>query len=393
MTNAHMFISEPAPLQGYSPKDPLDKSGSNWPCHGAPLPTSGGQKLQAGETFPLKFDMGGENHVNTATHGGGSCQLAVLYDTTKAADPSAWNVIYSIEGGCPSNTKGNLAEGYPACSSPDQGDCVHSWDIPMPKGVKSGNAILSWTWFNTIGNREMYQNCANVDIEGGSGDGQFPPIFVANLASVNDVHTSENTDVLFPEPGEFVTTMSATNGYNYPKATVGAAQGGNQGAPSSYAAPAPTSAPAYSAPAYSAPVASSAPASSASAYGSPAYSAPPNVQSGVQSYNGQKGRETQTTFATSARTSVAATSSAVPAPTGYSSGSSNSESNNTSSDSTCTSAGSYRCDNGGKGFSVCDQGKWVSMGRTSAGTKCESGVIQKRSSASRFRRHLHAHKH
>ena len=66
--NAHMFISEPTPLQGYSPKDPLDKSGSNWPCHGAPLPTSGGQKLQAGQTFPLKFEMG-ENHVNTAVHG------------------------------------------------------------------------------------------------------------------------------------------------------------------------------------------------------------------------------------------------------------------------------------------------------------------------------------
>jgi hypothetical protein len=247
-----------------------------------------------------------------------------------------------------------------------------------------------------IGNREMYQNCVNVDIEGGSGDGQFPPIFVANLASVNDIETTENSDVLFPEPGEFVTTMSATNGHNYPKATVGAAQGGNQGAPSSYAAPAPTSAPAYSAPGSSAPVVSSAPASSAPAYGNPAYSAPPNVQSGIQSYDGQKGRQTQTTFATAVKTSVAAPSSAAPAPTGYSSGSSNSESNNTSSEDTPSdgvSDGTIRCVDGGLGFEVHDQGKWVSMGRTSAGTKCESGVIQKRSSASRFRRHLHAHKH
>ena len=69
MAHAHMFISEPTPLQGYSPKDPLDESGSNWPCHGAPLPTSGGLKLSAGETFTLKFDMGGDNHVNTAVHG------------------------------------------------------------------------------------------------------------------------------------------------------------------------------------------------------------------------------------------------------------------------------------------------------------------------------------
>jgi hypothetical protein len=232
----------------------------------------------------------------------------------------------------------------------------------------------------------MYQNCVNVDIEGGSGDGTFPPLFVANLASINSLATTEGSDVLFPEPGEFVTTMSATNGHNFPKATVGAAQGGNQGAPSSYAAPAPTSAPAYSAPA-----ASSAPASSAPAYGTPAYSAPPNVQSGIESYDGQKGRQTQTTFATSARTSVAAPSSAAPAPTGYSSGSSNSESNNTSSDS--VSDGTIRCTDGGLGFEVRDQGKWVSMGHVSEGTKCSSGVIQKRSSASRFRRHLSAHKH
>jgi hypothetical protein len=67
MANAHMFISEPTPLQGYSPKDPLDASGSNFPCHGAPLPTSGGQKLTAGESFPLRFEMAGG--ANNAVHG------------------------------------------------------------------------------------------------------------------------------------------------------------------------------------------------------------------------------------------------------------------------------------------------------------------------------------
>ena len=212
MASAHLSIAEPKPIQGNAIKDLLDPSGSNFPCHGAPLPTSGGQKMVAGETFPLQFEMA--EGANTAVHGGGSCQLAILSDTANAADPASWNVIYSIEGGCPSNTQGNLAPGFKACTSADQGDCMHSWDIPMPKGVKSGNAILSWTWFNTIGNREMYQNCVNVDITGGSGDGTFPPLFVANLASVNDVKTTENSDVLFPEPGEFVTTMSATNGFN-----------------------------------------------------------------------------------------------------------------------------------------------------------------------------------
>ena len=224
-----------------------------------------------------------------------------------------------------------------------------------------------------------YQNCVNVDIEGGSGDGQFPPLFVANLASINSLVTTENSDVLFPEPGEFVTTMSATDGYNYAKATVGAAQGGGQGAPSSYAGPTST------APAYSAPAASSA----------PAYSAPPNVQSGIQSYDNQKGLQTQTTFATLASSSVAAPSSAAPrveapAPTGYSSGSSSSESNNTSSDTTpCSEDGALVCI-GSDSFGICDHGSAVSR-PLAKGTVCRNGVI---SGANRFRRHIHgAHKH
>lgn len=375
MASAHMFIAEPKPIQGYAPKDPLDPSGSNFPCHGAPLPTSGGQKMVAGETFPLKLELGGG--ANTAVHGGGSCQLAILTDTSNAADPSSWNVIYSIEGGCPSNTKGNLPSAD-ACTSDSQGDCVHSWDIPMPKGVKSGNAILSWTWFNTVGNREMYQNCVNVDITGGSGDGKFPPLFVANLASVNSVVTTENSDVLFPEPGEFVTTMSATNGYNYPKATV--ASGDSGSSPGGYSAPTATSAPAYSAPASSA----------------PAYSAPTQVASQIQSYDNQKQKQTYTTFATATSAAAAAPSTAAPsseaaAPTGYSSGSSNAgSSNNSSSDSTqCSEDGALVCI-GDDSFGICDHGAAVKR-PLAKGTACTNGVI---SGINRFRRHVHgAHKH
>jgi hypothetical protein len=385
MASAHLFISEPVPIQGNAIKDPLDPSGSNFPCHGAALPTSGGQKIAAGETFPLKFDMGGG--FNNAVHGGGSCQLAILSDTTNAADPASWNVIYSIEGGCPSNTKGNLVTPFEACTSADEGDCMHSWDIPMPKGVKSGNAILSWTWFNTIGNREMYQNCANVDITGGSGDGSFPPLFVANLASVNDVKTDENSDVLFPSPGEFVTTMSATNGFNQPKATV--ASGDSPKGPGGYTAPKETSAPAYSAPA-------SAPAYSAPASSAPAYSAPTQIASQIQSYDNQKQKQTYTTFATAtsavAAPSTAAPSSEAPAPTSYSSGSSDAGSNTTSpSDSTkCSEDGALICI-GNDSFGICDHGAAVKR-PLAKGTACTNGVI---SGINRFRRHAHgaAHKH
>jgi hypothetical protein len=377
MANAHMFLAEPVPIQGNAIKDPLDPSGSNFPCHGAALPTSGGQKLVAGETFPLKLELA--DGANTAVHGGGSCQLAILSDTTNAADPASWNVIYSIEGGCPSNTKGNLLAPLSAvaCETNDQGDCVHSWDIPMPKGVKSGNAILSWTWFNTIGNREMYQNCVNVDITGGSGDGTFPPLFVANLASVNSLKTTEESDVLFPQPGEFVTTMSATNGHNYPKATLGAGE-----APGGYTAPKATSVPAYSAPAPSVP-AYSAPASSA-----PAYSAPTQIASQIQSYDNQKQKQTYTTFAT-ATSAVAAPSSEAPAPapTGYSDAGSNNASS--SSSTPCSEEGALICI-GSDSFGICDQGAAVKQA-LAKGTACTNGVI---SGMSRFRRHIHGvHKH
>jgi hypothetical protein len=382
MANAHMFLAEPVPIQGNAIKDPLDPSGSNFPCHGAALPTSGGQKLVAGETFPLKLELA--DGANTAVHGGGSCQLAILSDTTNAADPASWSVIYSIEGGCPSNSEGNLdtdSQGNPntakACTSADQGDCVHSWDVPMPKGVKSGNAILSWTWFNTRGNREMYQNCVNVDISGGSGDGVFPPLFVANLASVNDLKTIESTDVLFPEPGEFVTTMSATNGHNFPKATIAS---GN--APGGYTAPKETSAPAYSAPA-------SVPAYSAPASSAPAYSAPTQIASQIQSYDNQKQKQTYTTFAT-ATSAVAAPSSEAPAPasTGYSS---DAGSNNASSSSStpCSEEGALICI-GSDSFGICDHGAAVKRA-LAKGTACTNGVI---SGMSRFRRHIHGvHKH
>jgi hypothetical protein len=384
MANAHMFLAEPVPIQGNAIKDPLDPSGSNFPCHGAPLPTSGGQKMVAGETFPLKLELGGG--ANWAVHGGGSCQLAILSDTTNAADPASWSVIYSIEGGCPSNSKGNLntdSQGNPstakACTSSDQGECVHSWDVPMPKGVKSGNAILSWTWFNTRGNREMYQNCVNVDITGGSGDGTFPPLFVANLASVNSLITVEESDVLFPQPGEFVTTMSATDGFNYPKATIGAAE-----APGGYTAPKETSAPAYSAP-------TSAPAYTAPASSAPAYSAPTAIASQIQSYDNQKQKQTYTTFATATSAVVAAPSSEAPAPTGYSSGSSDAGSNNASSSGSiqCSVEGALVCI-GSDSFGICDHG--VAVKRALAkGTVCTNGVI---SGMSRFRRHVHGvHKH
>lgn len=150
--SAHMFISSPKPIPGSAAKPPLDPSGSNFPCQGAELPTEGGEIVQAGSQQTLAFDLGGG--ANTATHGGGSCQLSVTYETdaAKQKDPSNWKVIYSIEGGCPTDAKGNLDGGAGAVACPQSApDCVNSFNFTIPTGLKDGHVIMGWTWFNTIG--------------------------------------------------------------------------------------------------------------------------------------------------------------------------------------------------------------------------------------------------
>lgn len=212
--NAHMFISSPVPIPGTAPKDPLDPSGSNFPCHGVTLPSAGGQIMAAGSQQKLSFELGGG--ANTATHGGGSCQLSITYETdaAKQKDPSIWKVIYSIEGGCPTDASGNLERAV-ACASAGDTNCVNSFPFTIPKGVKNGHAIMAWTWQNAVGNREFYMNCASAQFTGGDGSemDSFPSMFVANLASVNSCPTTEDTNVKYPNPGKYVTTMTKGNPY------------------------------------------------------------------------------------------------------------------------------------------------------------------------------------
>jgi len=85
-----------------------------------------------------------------------------------------------------------------------EGDCPNSGlklDFNVPTDAKQGKAIFAWTWFNHTGNREMYMNCAAVDITG-SGTSTLdnrPEIFVANIGK--DCSVPDETDVKFPDPG------------------------------------------------------------------------------------------------------------------------------------------------------------------------------------------------
>lgn len=82
--------------------------------------------------------------------------MAITYETdpAKLKDPSSWKVVYSIEGGCPTDANGNLPVAK-KCTAGDEPECVNQFNFHIPKGVKNGHAIMAWTWFNTIGNREV----------------------------------------------------------------------------------------------------------------------------------------------------------------------------------------------------------------------------------------------
>ncbi|KAL1956536.1 hypothetical protein VTO42DRAFT_7100 [Malbranchea cinnamomea] len=149
--------------------------GSNFPCKGYhdDRPLEPVVTYRAGETANLTL-------VGSATHNGGSCQISLSYDRGKT-----FKVIQSMIGGCPLKSE---------------------YDFPIPVSAPNGPAILAWSWYNLIGNREMYMNCAPVAIEGGRNRSaefnNLPDLFVANVG--NGCKTVENKHTVFPNPGDNV---------------------------------------------------------------------------------------------------------------------------------------------------------------------------------------------
>ncbi|KAJ5776727.1 uncharacterized protein N7511_001738 [Penicillium nucicola] len=176
---------------------PLAEHGSDLPCKlrmDAFLAPSTETIYQIGTENTIKFK-------GSATHGGGSCQLSLTKDREPTKD-SEWMVIKSYEGGCPTKAE-RLAGGATA----DNG--LHL-DFSIPEGVTPGKYTLAWTWFNRIGYREMYMNCAPITVANGSlqqskdvqkQTATFPSMFVANI---NGCITKENVDIRFPQPGSIV---------------------------------------------------------------------------------------------------------------------------------------------------------------------------------------------
>ncbi|KAH9809323.1 hypothetical protein Tdes44962_MAKER06184 [Teratosphaeria destructans] len=396
LATAHLFISSPTPIEGTAIKSPLDASGSNFPCHGVTLPTTGGTAMSAGCTQLLAFDNG--DGANTAVHGGGSCQISITYETdaSKLKDPKNWFVIYSIEGGCPSNTHQNLDGTYQGpegsytgalqCSDPKSNgvDCINSFNFTIPKGVRDGHAIMSWTWFNTVGNREIYQNCINADLTGGDGSEmeEFPTMFVANLESVDTCPTTQSVDLQFPFAGKYVTTKkpsgeAAKTAVTFPMSTPSGAGCATDGAAASGAAATTSAGNGSSATA------------SASGYAVASAAQTSSVSQQTAAANSGGAIVTVTTMATitgSASSAavtpaiVASGSSAASDSATETTGSSDSSGNSTSSSSystgTCSSDGAVVC-NGESQFGICNAGSVVWQD-VAAGTTCSGGSITKK---------------
>jgi hypothetical protein len=196
LASAHMEMSQPLPPRSqynpallaagidYNLKSPLTANGSNFPCHGyqndRPIVVTA--TYSAGKSYQMAIS-------GSVTHGGGSCQLSLSYD-----NGGTFKVIKSMIGGCP---------------------LTQQYDFTIPSFAPSGNALFAWTWFNEIGNREMYMNCAQVQIVGSSAtrrsrakrQGVFtsmsslPDIWRANIAGLDQCTTVEGSDPVFPNLG------------------------------------------------------------------------------------------------------------------------------------------------------------------------------------------------
>ncbi len=377
--NAHMKLATPTPYGKSSlTNSPLDASGKDFPCKQRPgvYDAEGASNIMPiGVNQTLSF-------IGSAVHGGGSCQISLTKDKQPSKN-SKWMVIHSIEGGCPASAAGNLGED-------PSGSGAAKFEYSIPEGIAPGDYSLAWTWFNKIGNREMYMNCAPVTVTGGSKkreeieittkrDTSFPDMFVANIP-IDDCKTDDGVDLKFPNPGSSVQEQSPKMvppiGPKCGAASGGPSSSGPSGSSSGASAPQPSSsggvfaagaaspsgssqAPS-SVPAVAPPVASPAP----SAAPAPAV-APGNTSSSSSGSSGSSG-----SAPAAASAPAPASGGSAPAPVAGAAGS-----------ASCSAPGTEVCSPDGTQIGMCDTTSHVVFGPVAAGTKCVGGqmVVAKRS--------------
>ncbi|KAI8191504.1 hypothetical protein K4K51_011821 [Colletotrichum sp. SAR 10_75] len=369
LASAHMKMSSPVPY-GASSLDngPLDASGKDFPCkqRATVYDAEGASNVYAqGAGGKLAF-------IGSAVHGGGSCQVSITYDA-KPDKNSVWKVIKSIEGGCPAkNAAGNLGDN---ANQQNQ----DTYDFTIPTDMPAGNGTIAWTWFNKIGNREMYMNCGPVTITGSAGSQSayeaLPDMFTANIG--NDCATLESKDVQFPNPGTSVDKfgdaqlLSPPDGKGCQAGSGGGSGGGSTGSPAPTSTAGngggvqPTTAP-TTAPAVSQPAASSKPSASI----------PGGVFITVPNGSGSTPTASATASVSKAPAATAAPSAAPSSGTGSGSGSGNGTETGAGAQTVgaaCTDEGAWNCI-GGTSYQRCASGAWSAVQQLASGTSCTAGM-------------------
>ncbi|KAK2071081.1 hypothetical protein P8C59_005532 [Phyllachora maydis] len=371
LVHSHMILASPKPFQNPAPDNsPLSSSGSNYPCkltgdaasffNGA---APQGNMYTAGQSATVSFQ-------GSAVHGGGSCQLAITSELAPSAS-TPWEVIHSIEGGCPSKDGTNPS----------------TYDFTMPASVQPGNYVFAWTWISKLaGQPEFYMNCAPIQVKAGGGTrrrsvstsanstqragdmdefelGQrfaavhtrdtLPPLFVANLASVNDCKVGPGVDPTYPYPGPSVERPGTGSKFTAPTGSNCFAQGvtfsGDSSSPSSASPDGGSTSPASTA------GASTGQSTVLTSVTVSPSTAPDSIETAAATAGGE------------------APSTPVPAPPEpATSPGSPPGSSSGGLTGACSSEGMFNCPDGSS-YQQCASGAWSAVRPMASGTKCKLG--------------------
>lgn len=362
-----MIMATPPPY-GSPDNSPLNADGSNFPCKATS--NSGGTVtiMAIGTSQKLSF-------LGESVHGGGSCQISLTTDTP-ATKSSTWMVIHSIEGGCPArNQAGNIGlDNSASALDPD------NYDFSIPAGITPGAYTLAWTWFNKVGNREMYMNCASIRVTAASSKREtslnetqeyaapelseratasFPAMFIANIP-VSDCTTAQGADVKFPNPGASVENASANNANVLVPPTgpkCGAAGSSSNASSSNQASNTDSSGFSGDATASSSPAAAAPSTASSMSAAAPAVTVSPSVAAASPSAAFPALAPADSSSSSNATTASSGTASTSP------------------STGSCTTPGQSICSPDGLQIGTCTTESTVTWIPVAAGTKCVGGYM------------------
>lgn len=384
-SHAHVTMNTPKPFSGMI-SSPLSPNGDNFPCQrSVSFGEGGATTMPLGSTQPISF-------TGSAVHGGGSCQISVTYDKNPSKS-TVWKVIHSIQGGCPMRNidanNGNDA----SLVSPSK------YSFTVPKDLPTGDAILAWTWFNKIGNREMYMNCAPITLTGGNARrgedvlearnatqlverdqaafSALPNMFKANIGNCV---TKEGINLLFPNPGASVETNPDVRPHEAPPKECDTASGNPVPAPvpssSSAAAPSPTTT-RGSQPSLPGGIFITVSKSSTTTKASASSPPKPSTTSKATATTSKAATTTKAAATTSGKAPTTSqapvkTTTFIVVPTKATATPPAQTGTSGAQSGPCTQEGRWNCI-GGKSFQQCASGSWSTPQSLAAGTKCTAG--------------------